>query len=60
MAKTAKKSKKVKSLPAKNLSAKQAKGVKGGLLPAVNVGDQLTQKVVPGAAAASVRSGKWY
>lgn len=56
MAKQAKKSKSVKSLPAKSLSSKQAKGVKGGLLPAVNVA--LTQKVVPGDG--SVRVGKWY
>jgi hypothetical protein len=42
MAKTTKKGgkAKVKSLPARNVTSKQARGVKGGLLPAVKVAGQ--------------------
>jgi len=49
MATPAKKSKKVKSLGGKALSAKQAKAVKGGadLLPAVSALEVKTQKVNP-------------
>lgn len=40
-----KKTKKVKSLPAKNLTSKQAKGVKGGIIA---VTEQSAYKVVTG------------
>lgn len=44
MAKIGKRTKRVKSLPARSLTSKQAKGVKGGgdLLPAVRTGGQVS------------------